>query len=157
MSHICNKVTGDKGISETKSKQQSPCSNCMHWPVMSWGNACSTCMLKPVRCMDRPATFKADPCTYCMGSKVSSLSRIYFYSSYFAFVMSIDIQQRKIALGIVDYSNTKTRALVAGTNKTNSLTRQVGQVNRCACLTAKKFVADTNKTNIHNETGSTCH
>ncbi len=29
----CSKVSGDKGISETKSKQQSPCSNCMHWPV----------------------------------------------------------------------------------------------------------------------------
>jgi hypothetical protein len=25
-----------KGISETKSKQQSPCSNCMHRPVTSW-------------------------------------------------------------------------------------------------------------------------
>jgi len=25
-----------KGISETKLKQQSPCSNCMHWPVTSW-------------------------------------------------------------------------------------------------------------------------
>ena len=31
----CFKVGGDKGISETKSKQQSPCSNCMHRPVMS--------------------------------------------------------------------------------------------------------------------------
>jgi hypothetical protein len=39
-----SKVAGDKGISETKSKQQSPCSNCMHQPVMSWGNPCSTCL-----------------------------------------------------------------------------------------------------------------
>jgi len=29
------KVAGDKGISETKSKQQRPCSNCMHRPVTS--------------------------------------------------------------------------------------------------------------------------
>jgi hypothetical protein len=41
----------DKGISETKSKQQNPCSNCMHQPVMSWGNACSICMYKHLRCM----------------------------------------------------------------------------------------------------------
>ncbi len=34
------------GISETKSKQQSPCSNCMHQPVMWWGNSCSRCMHK---------------------------------------------------------------------------------------------------------------
>jgi hypothetical protein len=33
----------------------------MHWPVMS----------------------QANTCTYCMGSLVSSLSRIYLYSSYF--------------------------------------------------------------------------
>ncbi len=62
-----------KGISETKSKQQSPCSNCMHQPVMSWGNACSMCMPRSVTC------------TYCLGSKVSSLSQIYLYSSYFAY------------------------------------------------------------------------
>jgi hypothetical protein len=30
------KVAGGKGISETKLKQQSPCSNCMHQLVMSW-------------------------------------------------------------------------------------------------------------------------
>jgi hypothetical protein len=48
-----NKVAGDKGISETKSKQ-SPCSNCMHQPLMSWGNECSTCMHKPVMCMNQP-------------------------------------------------------------------------------------------------------
>jgi hypothetical protein len=77
------KVAGDKDISETKSKQQSPCSNCMHRPVMSWGNASCTCIHKPVRCMHRPVMSQADTCTYCMGSKVSSLSRIYLYSSYF--------------------------------------------------------------------------
>ncbi len=62
------KVGGDKGISETKSEQQSPCSNCMHRPVTPWGNACSTWMHKPVRCMHRPVTSQADACTYCMGS-----------------------------------------------------------------------------------------
>jgi hypothetical protein len=45
------KVAGGKGISEMKSKQQSPCSNCMHRPVMSWGKACSTCMHWPVTWM----------------------------------------------------------------------------------------------------------
>ncbi len=74
---IVSKVAGDKGISETKSKQQSPCSN------MSWGNAYSTCMHKCVRCMHQPVTSQADACTNCMGFKVSSLSWIYLYSSYF--------------------------------------------------------------------------
>jgi len=29
-----SKVAGDKGVSETKSKEQSPCSNCMPRPVI---------------------------------------------------------------------------------------------------------------------------
>ncbi len=58
----------------------------MHQPVMSWGNACSTCMHKPVRCMHLPVTSQANACTYCKGSKVSSLSRIYLYSSYFGVI-----------------------------------------------------------------------
>ncbi len=53
------KVAGDKGISEMKSKQQSPCSACMTRPVTSWGNACSKCMHKPVRCMHQPLTSQA--------------------------------------------------------------------------------------------------
>jgi hypothetical protein len=69
-------ISWSKVISEMKSKQQSPCSNCMHWPVTSWGNACSMYM-------HRPVTSQTDTCTYYMGSKVSSLSRIYLYSSYF--------------------------------------------------------------------------
>ncbi len=77
------KVAGDKGISETKSKQHSPCSNCIPWPVTSWGSACSSCMHKPERCIHRPVMSQANICTYCMGSKVSSLSRIYLHSSYF--------------------------------------------------------------------------
>ncbi len=65
-----------KGISETKSKQQSQCSDCMHRPVASWGNACSMCM-------HRSVMSQANACMYCMGSKVSSLYRTYLYSSYF--------------------------------------------------------------------------
>ncbi len=78
------KVVGDKGTSKMKSKQQRPCTNCMHWPVTSWGNACCTwmhkpvrCIHQPVRCMHHPVMSQADACTYCMESKVSSLSRIY--------------------------------------------------------------------------------
>jgi len=85
-SHSCLlqlKVAGDKGISKTKSKQQSPCHNCMHWPVMSWGNACSTCMHKPVRCMHWPVMSEADACSYCMGSVVLIWLQIYLYPSYF--------------------------------------------------------------------------
>ncbi len=73
-----------KGISETKSKQQSPCSNWMRQPVTSCGNACSMCIHQPVMHRDcrvyynlYALTSKADACTYCMGSKVSSLSWIY--------------------------------------------------------------------------------
>ncbi len=72
-----HKVARDKGISKTKSEQQSPCSKCMHWPVMSWGNPCSTCMYLPVMCMHWPMTSQADACIYCMGSKASSLCQIY--------------------------------------------------------------------------------
>ncbi len=77
------KVAGNKDISEIKSKQQSPCSNCMHRHVTSWGNAFSTCMHKPVKSMHRPVMSQANAWTYWMGSKVSSLSPIYLYSSYF--------------------------------------------------------------------------
>jgi hypothetical protein len=56
---ILNKVAGDKGKSKMKSKQQSPCSNCMHQPMTSWGNACTTCMHQPVMS-------QANACTYCM-------------------------------------------------------------------------------------------
>jgi hypothetical protein len=69
-------ISWSKVKSEMKSKQQSPCSKCMHWPVTSWGNACSMYM-------HRPVTSQADTCTYYMGSKVSRLSQIYLYSSYF--------------------------------------------------------------------------
>ncbi len=78
-----SKVAGGKGISETKSKQQSPCSNCMHRPVMSLGNAFSTYMHWPVACMHQPVMSQANACPYCMGSKVSSLSQIYLYTRYF--------------------------------------------------------------------------
>jgi hypothetical protein len=74
------KVAGDKGISKTKSKQQSACSNCMHQPVTSWGNPCSTCMHKPVKCMHWTVMSQADACSYCTGSVVLILSQIYLGS-----------------------------------------------------------------------------
>jgi hypothetical protein len=45
----CTQSSRSKGISETKSKQLSPCSSCMHQPVMSWGNACRGCIFSHVR------------------------------------------------------------------------------------------------------------
>jgi hypothetical protein len=36
--HILTQSSWSKGIYETKSKQQSPCSNCMHRPVTSWAD-----------------------------------------------------------------------------------------------------------------------
>ncbi len=95
---IVFKVTRVKGTSETKSKQQSPCINCMHQPVTSWVNACSTCIHWPGMCMHRPVTSQANTCTYCMGSKVLSLSRIYLYSSYFALSF---VQQQIIFLNFL--------------------------------------------------------
>ncbi len=62
------KVAGDKGISEMKSKQQSPCSNCMNRPVTSLCIACSTYMHKPVRCMHWPVMSQANACIYCVRS-----------------------------------------------------------------------------------------
>jgi hypothetical protein len=50
-------------------------------PVMSWGDACSKYMHWPVTSW---AVHMVAACTYCMGSKVLSLSQIYLYSSYFA-------------------------------------------------------------------------
>ncbi len=39
------KVAGNKGIYETKSKQQSPYIKCMHCPVVSWAiHAVHACM-----------------------------------------------------------------------------------------------------------------
>ncbi len=72
-----------KGISEMKSKQQSPCSNCMHQPVTSWHNACSMGMHWPV-------TSQADACTYCMESKDSSLNQTYLYSGYFGVLLFVE-------------------------------------------------------------------
>jgi hypothetical protein len=62
-----------------------------HRPVMSWGNACCTCMHKPVRCMHWPVMSQGDACSYCMGSVVLISSQIYLYSSYFECVPLISI------------------------------------------------------------------
>ncbi len=68
-----------KGISETKSKQQSPSSNCMHSPVMSQANACTWQAYACMCCMLCPMMLQADACSYCMGSVVLILPRIYLY------------------------------------------------------------------------------
>ncbi len=68
-----------KGISETKSKWQSPCNYCMHQPVTSQANACTSHAYGCMCCMHCPMTSQADACSYCMGSVVLILSRIYLY------------------------------------------------------------------------------
>ncbi len=59
-------------------------------PVTSWGKACSKCIHRPVMSW---TDHDVAACTFCMGSKVSSSSQIYLYSSYFAHRLyySIDI------------------------------------------------------------------
>jgi hypothetical protein len=61
--------------------------------VMSWGNACGEYMHHTV-------TSRADhvvaACNYCMGSKVSSLSQIYLYSSYFDMDIAVHHSLRNI-------------------------------------------------------------
>ncbi len=51
------------------------------------GSMHAVCTCICLWCMHQPVTSYADhvfaPCTYCMGFKVSSLSQIYLYSSYF--------------------------------------------------------------------------
>jgi hypothetical protein len=57
------------------------------YPRRNWNNRaspCSNCMHQPVTCMHQPVMSQANACTYCMGSKVSSLSQMYLYSTYFA-------------------------------------------------------------------------
>jgi hypothetical protein len=77
-SHYSNcQSSWSKGISETKSKQQTPCSNCMHQPVMSLANACTSQAYACIFCMHCPMTSQADSCSYCMGSVVLILSWIY--------------------------------------------------------------------------------
>ncbi len=85
-----NQSSRSKGISETNLKLYNPSSICMHRPVTSRGNACSTCHRDTfgLCCMHwlvmSQANHMVAACTNCMGFKVSSLSRIYLYSSYFA-------------------------------------------------------------------------
>jgi hypothetical protein len=64
-------------ISETKSKWQSPCSKCMHWPVTSQADACTSQAYACMYCMHCPLMSQADACSYCFGSVVLILSQIY--------------------------------------------------------------------------------
>jgi hypothetical protein len=89
------------GYIQDEIKKQSPCSHCMHRPVTSWGNVCSTCIHQPVMHRDHSVYYnlyavmsQAIACTYCMGSKVSSLSRIYLSPAtllYFHDLLDIQI------------------------------------------------------------------
>ncbi len=76
---LASKVAGDKGISEVKSKQQSPCSNCMHRHVMSQVNACTSQAYACMYCMNCPMMSQANSCSYCMGSVVLISSWIFLY------------------------------------------------------------------------------
>ncbi len=68
-----------KGISEMKLKQQSPCSNCTHRPVMSHAIACTSQAYACINCMLCCMTSQADACSYCMGSVVLISSWICLY------------------------------------------------------------------------------
>jgi hypothetical protein len=67
-----------KGICETKSKQQSPCSNWMQRPVTSQADACTSQAYACMYCIC-PMTSQADACSYCMGFVVLISYRIYLY------------------------------------------------------------------------------
>ncbi len=135
-------------ISETKSKEQNPSSNCMHQPVTSWSNARSTSMHLPVMCMHRPVLSQADARIYCMGSKVSSLSQMYLYSSYFAIKQSIFLiwclWQKLIAPLCSKHSK-----------RINQLSRNTGERDTWSCL-APVFNSKLGRT-VRCCTVSQCH
>jgi hypothetical protein len=43
-----------KGISEMRLKHQNPCSKCMHWPVISQADACTSQAYEWIYCMHCP-------------------------------------------------------------------------------------------------------
>ncbi len=64
--------------------------------ISQWHHGTMQCMHRPVICMHQPVMSQADACTYCMGSKVSSLFWIYLYSSYFETFNSSSSRLKKI-------------------------------------------------------------
>ncbi len=80
--HLCMQMINmqsswSKGISETNLKLQIPCSKCMHWSVMSQADAFTSQAYACMYCMHCPMMSQADACSYCIGSVVLILSRIY--------------------------------------------------------------------------------
>ncbi len=68
-----------KGISETNLKLKIPCSKCMHQPVTSQANACTSQAYACMYCMHCPMMSEVDACSYCLGSVVLISSQIYLY------------------------------------------------------------------------------
>jgi len=68
--HKIVKSAGDKGISVMRLKHQNPCSKCMHWPVISQADACTSQAYAWIYCMHCPMMSQANACSYCMGSVV---------------------------------------------------------------------------------------
>ncbi len=72
----CKQSSQSKGISETNLKLQIPCSKCMHQPVMSQADACTSKAYACKFCMHCPMMSQANACSYCRGSVVLILSWI---------------------------------------------------------------------------------
>ncbi len=68
-----------KGISETKSNQQSPCSKCMHQPVTPQADTCTSQAYACMYCMHGPMMSQGDACSYYTDSVVLISSQIYIY------------------------------------------------------------------------------
>jgi hypothetical protein len=64
---ILHQSSWSKGISETKSKQQSQCSNCMHRPVTSQADACTLQAYVCMYCMHCLLQSQADACSLLHG------------------------------------------------------------------------------------------
>ncbi len=101
-----------KGIFSTKSKQQSPCSKCMHRPVISQANACTSQACACMYCMHCPVTSQADACSYCMGSVVLILSQIYLYLQLLWVTFVNDLANRNDPLFVAPPKVAKASTIV---------------------------------------------
>ncbi len=85
-----------KGISETNLKLLIPCSKCMHQPVTSQADACTSQAYACMYCMHCPMTSQANACSYCMDSVVLIFSRIYLYLQLLCyFLLSLSNHRHK--------------------------------------------------------------
>ncbi len=78
-----------KGVSETNLKLKIPCRKCMHWPVTSQANACTSHSYPCMYCLPCPMTSQADACSYCMDSVVSISSQIYLYLQLLCVILTL--------------------------------------------------------------------